>query len=304
MGNRTVKNHLYFHLHQYISMFGPPSGWDSSPCESHHKTDIKAPSKNTQKNDSSLIQQTFRRKMEYSDIHSVMNSPAYLYRDLASYERERNRQAGSRYKICWDENNQPSMKWSRKSNKNYAHLPQDVLKFCCETFLPRNQTHGPVLPDAISGFTEFNHQPEVGGEYFKYRSHPSYRGDSGQSCNLWYDWANFVYFQDGDDSEAIAPGQILCLLDLTPEQAQLGTKEPVGGPHAVVRSFMDPPKRFRQSKIVQRGLVGHDFYVYPCSSISGPVAVVHNSSAEGGNEFFVVRNKSHWVKCFHDLLQD
>ena len=197
------------------------------------------------------------------------------------------------------------MKWSKQLNKNYAHLPQDVLKFCCETFLPRNQTHGPVFADTISGFTEFNHQTKVGGEHFKYRSHPSYRGDSGQSCNLWYDWANFVYFQD-DGSEAIAPGQILCLLDLTLEQAELGTNEPepVGGPHAVVRSFKEAPKRFPPSKIVQRGLVEHDFYVYPCTCISGPVAVVHNPSVEVRNDFFVVRNKSHWLKCFHDLLQE
>ena len=37
MGNCTIKNRLYFHLPQYIEMWGPPAGWDSATNESHHK---------------------------------------------------------------------------------------------------------------------------------------------------------------------------------------------------------------------------------------------------------------------------
>eukprot|EP00536_Pseudo-nitzschia_multiseries_P006346 jgi/Psemu1/15033/gm1.15033_g len=47
METKLIKNHLYFHLTDYISLWGSPAGWDSGPNESHHETEIKAPSKNT-----------------------------------------------------------------------------------------------------------------------------------------------------------------------------------------------------------------------------------------------------------------
>ena len=50
MRDQTIKNHLYFHLLKYIEIWGPPAGRDSAASESHHKTEIKAPAKNTQKN--------------------------------------------------------------------------------------------------------------------------------------------------------------------------------------------------------------------------------------------------------------
>ena len=38
-------------------MWGPPAGWDSAASDSHHKTEIKAPTKNAQRNASSFIEQ-------------------------------------------------------------------------------------------------------------------------------------------------------------------------------------------------------------------------------------------------------
>jgi hypothetical protein len=64
MNNRLIKNHLYLHIPKYIRMWGPPCGWDSAPSESHHKSEIKGPSKNTQQNASTLIQQLWERKKE------------------------------------------------------------------------------------------------------------------------------------------------------------------------------------------------------------------------------------------------
>ena len=58
MGNRLIKNHLYLHIPQYIELWGPATGWDSSPSESHHKMEIKGPSKNTQRNPHTLVKQT------------------------------------------------------------------------------------------------------------------------------------------------------------------------------------------------------------------------------------------------------
>eukprot|EP00957_Ditylum_brightwellii_P022458 1694914-Ditylum_brightwellii.AAC.1 len=64
MGTKLMMNHLFFHLAEYIKLWGIPSGWDSAPSESHHRTEIKAPSKNTQGNDATLINQTTNGKQE------------------------------------------------------------------------------------------------------------------------------------------------------------------------------------------------------------------------------------------------
>ena len=42
---------------------GPPAKWDSATSESHHKTEIKAPAKNTQRNASTFIEQTASRQL-------------------------------------------------------------------------------------------------------------------------------------------------------------------------------------------------------------------------------------------------
>ena len=297
-GQNLIKNHLYFHLHQYIKMFGPPAGWDSSPCEGHHKMDIKAPSKNTQQNASSLIEQTCRRKMEKSLINRSMRVATqhqYLY--VPDNGQEPKRQAGSRYKIFLDENDDPAMKWDLQRNSQKAHIPLEVLDLCCETFLSPS-----IDQKYVVGFTEFNHRSSDNVHY-KFRSNPSYRSDNGQSAHVWYDWADFLYL-DNDGSECVCPAQILCFLFLSDEQAShLPDDDYTGGEYAVVRSLVDKPHPIRQSLIVERGKADNKLYVYPCSSIYGPVAVVPQQGTANGNDFFIVRNKKHWLKCFHDLLE-
>ena len=295
-GQNLIKNHLYFHLHQYIEMFGPPAGWDSSPCEGHHKTDIKAPSKNTQQNSSSIIEQTCRRKIEKSLINKAMSLVAQQYLYIPDVEQDSRRQAGASYKIFLDENNNPVMDWDLVRNRKKAHIPAEVLELCCETFL------SPTIDQKyITGFTEFNYSSE--NEHYKFRSNPSYRSDNGQSSHVWYDWADFLYL-DNDGNECVCPAQILCFVSLSDQQAgEIPAGDHVGGSFAVVRSLTEEPKTIRQSIIVQRGFVDNKLYVYPCSSIYGPVAVVPHQGVERGNDFFVVRNKKHWLKSFHDLLE-
>ena len=76
------------------------------------------------------------------------------------------------------------------------------------------------------------------------------------------------------------------------------------GPHAVVRSFQEEPKDFPPSILVRRGVLADDYYVYPCTAISGPVAVVKNQTeTESENDFFVVSNKDDWLVKFHEKLE-
>ena len=58
MGSKVIKNHLRLHFPHYIKLWGPPSGWDSGPSESHHETEVKVLSKDTQCHQLSIICQT------------------------------------------------------------------------------------------------------------------------------------------------------------------------------------------------------------------------------------------------------
>ena len=58
MGTKLIKYHLLFNLRKYMDLWGPPKGWDSAPSKTHHTTEVKALSKNTQRRPKKLIQQT------------------------------------------------------------------------------------------------------------------------------------------------------------------------------------------------------------------------------------------------------
>jgi hypothetical protein len=50
LGSLFFKNHLYLHLRDYMQMWGGLRQMNSGgPSESHHKTEVKAPSMNTQR---------------------------------------------------------------------------------------------------------------------------------------------------------------------------------------------------------------------------------------------------------------
>eukprot|EP00957_Ditylum_brightwellii_P024098 1817472-Ditylum_brightwellii.AAC.1 len=57
-------------------MWGIPSGWDSAPSKSHHKTEIKAPTKNAHGNAATLINQTANRIQE----RAIFQTATYEYK--------------------------------------------------------------------------------------------------------------------------------------------------------------------------------------------------------------------------------
>ena len=300
MGQNLIKNHLYFHLHKYMSMFGPPAGWDSAPCEGHHKTDVKAPSKNTQQNASSLIQQTCKRKLENASIDCVMHMSHSTGSTPGKVHRKPCLVGGSKYKIYY-RNGRPTMEWTSATNQSKPHLPQRVLLYCCKMFLNKNQ------PDEhISCFTEHNTTCGDSLQSHKFRANPSYRSDTGLSSSVWFDWAQFLYKEKVSSQPDVAPAQLLCFLDLTMEQTKRVNPQCSScALYVVVRSFKEPPKPVRPSKIVTHGTLYNKFVAYPCNSIVGPVAVVRNRTIpSSNNKFFVVANRNHWLQCFKALLRD
>ena len=293
MEGKLIKYHLYFHLPKYIELWGPPSGWDSSSSEAHHKKQIKMPALNTQQTARTFIEQTSKRHMEQKYIEQVTR---YMPISCGSRSREVKQIAGARFTITMcNHSNLVEMEWTHKRNQDKAHLPQSVLDYCATEFLSGETT-------TIEGFTEHNRVCE--DHVYKFRAHPSYRANSGQKTDVWFDWACFKFIGD-DGVEKVAPAQILCFLF---PGAEHGNNYREHEPYAIVRSFNSPPKKHTSSSIVYVGKLEETFFPYPCSCITGPCAVVPNFDDEDVNEthdrFFLIQNRSHWLKQFHKQIEE
>ena len=111
-------------------MWGLPSGWDSAPSESHHKIELKAPSKNTQRNTSTLIEQTAIRQLQNNTLICTNN-----YFDLEVDNDEVggtkiNPVSSSKFTIKVDNNSSAVMAWDDiHYNKVKPTHPDDVLEY-------------------------------------------------------------------------------------------------------------------------------------------------------------------------------
>jgi hypothetical protein len=299
MGTNTIKNHLYFHIPTYITYWGPPVGWDSAASESHHKTQIKAPSKNTQQNASTLIGQTVRRQMEMKALERVTNifhledeKP-----DKQQYNKEDDEAGGSWYSI----HENLTMKWDDSRNRSKPSLPQDVVKFCRDKFLTGREKKNEDEDIYVTGFTEHVRECEDTKERYIWRAHPSYRADTGQKNAIWYDWATFRF---GDE---LLPCQILSFLDLTAwDEASWPpvTNVDAKGIYAVVRRFKNPPSAVSGSDFILEGQLEDQLEVLSCESIADTVAVVPNYQPMHveSDKFFVVQNRAEWLRVFVNKL--
>ena len=299
MGTTTIKNHLYLHLNQYIKYWGPPTGWDSAPSESHHKTNIKAPSKTTQQNASTIINQTATRQTElnlirtFNDLNDNYNSDgegSYKFTEVG----------GSWFEIVRDVNNNclpTMMRWIAKSNEGKIKHPQPVIDFCCEKLLPMGGSM-----TKIKGFTEHRRMCQGDKSFHRFRSHPSYRSNVGLKRDSWYDWADIKFVVNGQ--EVLVPGQILCFLDLRDIcQGTAGNYE--RGLYAVARCFANKPTPVAGlvSKIIFEGILKDEMFIVPCGSINDTVAVVQNRTIPiSTNKFFVVKNRSYLLQSFNERI--
>lgn len=317
MGSKLIKNHLVFHIPKYIEMWGPPRGWDSGPSESHHKTEVKAPSKNTQRHKATFLKQVALRYDELLVVRTAAREWGMSQKSVFGSSTNLQRQ-GSKFSIGRDENGFPTMRWDDYSAWNRTStFPKDILEFCCNEICPLLS----YLPDAeqcVSGFTE--HIRTDGTETYIFRAHPSYKSSDESKPSVWYDWAE-VFFDD----DLYLPCQLLCLLHLenliVPDASINGVNLDGPGKYAVVRCFKDPPADIRQShfdgvrysSIVQWGTLEELFYLISVDSIVRPLTVVPNvpvsSSAvnlhhavdpKGG--YFVVSNQDEWAEVFSQLL--
>eukprot|EP00536_Pseudo-nitzschia_multiseries_P004629 jgi/Psemu1/10407/gm1.10407_g len=217
MGTKLIKNHLYFHLTDYISLWGSLAGWDSAPNESHHKSEIKAPSKNTEGNAASLIGQTANQKSEkmmlsQATYHYNLNPP-----DPPPIERPDG--GGSHFQIMRTENGESTMKWLPSTNKTKPFFPSDTLDFVCDSVLPLLEN-----PLHICGVAEHNRYDVGCGPNFIFCLHPSYRSNSSLLNSVRMDWCLMKLDFDLNNNPKLIPCHLLCLLTLAvvPEEGKDG----------------------------------------------------------------------------------
>jgi len=307
-GNNLVKNHMYFHLSQYMRLFGPPTGWDSAASESNHKTEVKAPAKRTQQNKSTLIKQTCNRVMEYRTIDRLDREfDLFEHRPVTgpNHPKEGGWSAGPSFWIGVM-NGLPYMKWDEKKNSSLPWFPSDVLKFCCDVVLPA------VGSSKVFGTTEHKRYDKSREMKLLFRAHPSFKSDSGQLSNVWNNWANFqLGLLDGRGLQ-VYPCQILCLLYLEgpfPVGSSVSGFELVhDGYYAVARCFVSadpiPSKRDKGKKhhhaLVKLGELRNKLYLFDCNAIESEAAVVRNHGSP--DQYFVLGNREQWLFNFRETM--
>ncbi len=282
MGTLLVKNHLFFHLFDYMKRWGPLRQMNSGPSESHHKTEVKAPSMNTQRRPATFVKQCSTRytelrvmrkacqKLGISEQQVINDRPPSVHPATIPV-------AGTRYSVGLI-NDVPSMRWDSKSHKHRVGIHAAVIQLVCDVVLPLVLPLDGNAEACVPCFTE--NKRWNGEEHIMFRAHPCYRSKERHPKDVWYDWALFA-LEDG----IVMPCQILCFMDLTKQPKRrkgqdsityrgYDIDDPV--PYAVVRKFKELPTPVAFTSFIRWGELEDGFFIFPCTSIHGTICVVPN----------------------------
>ena len=286
-----------------------PKGWDSAFSESHHKGSIKAPSKATQQNQHTLIEQTANRKTEYKNI-TIAKLHYQTIEQSVPQTNPKKTTGGSHFEIFPDPVTKlPTMKWKSSTNKNKPFFTNDVLKFCCDKILPLQYDKR-----FVRGFTEHNRADDATGTNYLFRCHPSYRINTGQTIGIWMDWATVLYTEgEGDNlTEYQYPCQIRCLLsigllDPSRDEHLVDGLAITEGPHFIGQCFQEEPATITSpvTKLIQRGKLENQLRLCHVDSIVSNVAVVPEFHYDGGlqptEDYLVIQNRIQWLDYFYQF---
>jgi hypothetical protein len=302
MGSLLIKNHLMFHLPQYILRWGPPSGWDSSTLERSHKTQAKRPAQLTQQRPETFTSQLaarycdlrivkrFREKFHVNDLFKerpkdvdLTGEPGqeHATNQMDSHAGDAPAASGSLFEVGIDHTGNAGVKWKNRPGRQ-SHL-QSVQDLVAEVIVSRIE---PGEEKVVEGFTEY--KTVINGERVLFRAHPSYRSASRQQRDVWYDWALFDLKQQNAFPNTPIPGQILMFVHVPfifDEVTHRGIRLIPNEPHAVVRLFQRAPdKYFRKDRsgkepysyLVHFGNTRDHYHIIPCRYIHSTTIVVPN----------------------------
>jgi hypothetical protein len=250
MGLKLTKFHQIRHWYFYVSMYGVPSNFDSSFCESHHIYLSKKAGRRTQKRQDDLARQTAERVYE-ANLLSIacrtsqknINSKR---QQKTHHRRNRKILRGAKYRISFDYsgiddeavegsthlvnrgrgnlnvlfNYTPKVKfsWCQKRNQDKRPFPDLIISSLVKKLAWFNNGCISQRIVSIDGYTELRlHSKSASPTKDKVRniirSHPDYRGKG-----IWFDWVGVTWEVENDDDESSTftttlPAQVVMILD-------------------------------------------------------------------------------------------
>ena len=241
MGLKLTKFHQLRHWYFYITMYGVPTNFDSSFCESHHIHHTKRTGKRTQKRQDDLAKQTALRVHEASILESAVQR-THLNRSTALPQRRLTHRhkylRGSKFSIDFDysapdieclANNQQcryhqqsieelfgrlpnsKFKWLQKRNHGKRCFPQMIHESIVRKLAWFNNGNATRRINSIIGYTELRIpcSSEKKTQRDIIRAHPDYKKNG-----LWLDWIDVIWETgDNEDDITMLPAQVMMILD-------------------------------------------------------------------------------------------
>ncbi len=302
-GCKFIKFHLPNHFADDIFRFGSMINFDTEIGESHHKTEAKYPSNNTQRRKSEFEFQTATRQIEnfaVSKAAMYYTSKDKCKLDLKHGDEENLKNKWYRYEF------DPDIGLQQKTGKNKFQkcewidsLFQKQLLDICKMIYKNGCVDG-----KLKFFSQHNRYD------FIFRADPNY-----QEKQCWYDWANVNW------SDEVIPTKLLIFLDI--EEGTLKKPFKIGditiihpGQYALCYSLRSATKlqpAHTQSYLVQYGSLDVDakgvpiLYIFHIDCIASTISAVPYKVSEScfnAKEWIFLRPKSDWYKIFTNYIKE
>jgi hypothetical protein len=228
MGLKLTKFHQLRHWYFYISMYGVPTNFDSSFCETHHIEHTKKTGRRTQKRQDELASQTAQRVYEANLLHSAQRK-CRKRRQRKKKKRKNSALRGASFTIDFDylsidqnidihQNLETlyqqcpvvTFSWTGSRNKKKKSYSDMILQSLSQKLAWFNNGTGTRRLTSIHGYTEirlFRASHEKKRNII--RAHPDYRGKG-----YWLDWIGVRWeIANEIDTVITLPAQVIMILD-------------------------------------------------------------------------------------------
>jgi hypothetical protein len=302
-GCKFIKFHLPNHFADDMFRFGSMLNYDTEIGESHHKTEAKYPSKNTQRRKSEFEYQTATRQIE----NYAINKSSAIF---ASNNEDKNRNINSN-------KNDIVNKWYRYEYSPELGLVQKMSKTEYQECKWIDKTFQDQLIE-ICQIIYKNNCIDGKLKFFAVHSRYSYlfRADPNYQAGVcWYDWAEVNW------SNEILPTKLLLFWDI--EKNTLKTKFKIGNttisrPGQYVLCYSMPSLRAIElahttSVLVQYGKLDINaqgipkLYIFDVDCIASTISAVPYKVADGIHnaiEWLFLRPKHEWYEIFLTMMNE
>ena len=302
-GCKFIKFHLPNHFADDMLRFGSMLNFDTGIGESHHKTEAKSPSKNTQRRKSEFEYQTATRQIENLSINKAS---AYFENKAKHNDFENNENttetSNKWYRYEYDPDNGLRQKLEKDKYKdcNWKDkcFQQQLLLICQNVYKNQN------INGKLKFFSLHTRQSCL------FRGDPNYKNDE-----CWYDWVEVNW------SNELLPTKILLFWDIEPNSIKKPFKIgdisiTVPGQYAFcysLKSETDILPAHTQSLLVQYGKLDTDkegtpnLYIFHVDCIASTLSAVPykvKDNLYNATEWLFLRPKLEWYKIFVDHMTE